>query len=78
MDQVSVVRPKVKVERPKARLDVLRQRMGALLQESPRWTGGKQRLTASQLHRRVVGYWLTLLRVSEPTQSDFHALPSSE
>ena len=40
---------------PQARLDVLRQRLGALLEESPRWTGGKQRLTATQLHRMVVG-----------------------
>ena len=40
---------------PQARLDVLRQRLGALLEESPRWTGGKQRLTATQLHRMVLG-----------------------
>lgn len=26
-------------------------RMKALLEDSPRWTGGKQRLTATQLHR---------------------------
>lgn len=35
-------------------LDAVRDRLDALLEESPRWTGGKQRLTATQLHRMVV------------------------
>jgi transposase len=35
-------------------LEAVRGRLEALLEESPRWTGGKQRLTATQLHRMVV------------------------
>jgi hypothetical protein len=35
-------------------LEAVRPRIEALLGESPRWTGGKQRLTATQLHRMVV------------------------
>jgi transposase len=35
-------------------LDAVRGRLEALLEDSPRWTGGKQRLTATQLHRMVV------------------------
>ena len=44
--------------RPVARsapvLEAVRPRLEALLGDSPRWTGGKQRLTATQLHRMVV------------------------
>ena len=44
--------------RPVARsapvLEAVRPRLEALLADSPRWTGGKQRLTATQLHRMVV------------------------
>ncbi len=44
--------------RPVARrspaLDGVRGRLEELLTDSPRWTGGKQRLTATQLHRMVV------------------------
>jgi transposase len=36
-------------------LDVVKPRIEALLGESPRWTGGKQRLTATQFHRLVRG-----------------------
>src|SRR2546422_7238144 len=35
-------------------LEVVGPRLEALLAESPRWTGGKQRLTATQLHRLLV------------------------
>lgn len=35
-------------------LEAVRPRIEALLGEAPRWTGGKQRLTATQLHRMVV------------------------
>jgi transposase len=34
--------------------EAVRPRIEALLSDSPRWTGGKQRLTATQLHRMVV------------------------
>lgn len=42
------------VERPRPVLDAVRGRLEALLEDSPRWTGGKQRLTATQLHRMLV------------------------
>jgi len=35
-------------------LDVVGPRIEALLAESPRWTGGKQRLTASRLHQMLL------------------------
>jgi transposase len=38
----------------------VRPRLEALLAESPRWTGGKQRLTATQLHRLLLGEGLTV------------------
>lgn len=34
--------------------DKVEARLHALLEESPQWTGGKQRLTATRLHRMVV------------------------
>lgn len=42
------------VARPSLALDGVRGRLEELLADSPRWTGGKQRLTATQLHRMVV------------------------
>jgi transposase len=38
-------------ERSRPTLEAVRGRLDALLQEAPRWTGGKQRLTATQVHR---------------------------
>src|SRR2546426_9179386 len=35
-------------------LEVVGPRIEALLAESPRWTGGKQRLTASRLHQMLL------------------------
>jgi transposase len=35
--------------------DRVRPRLEALLDEAPRWTGGKQRLTAARLHELLVG-----------------------
>src|SRR5579863_894028 len=32
----------------------VRRRLHELLEESPRWTGGKQRLTAARLHRMLL------------------------
>jgi len=40
--------------RPAPVLGAVRPRLEALLSDSPRWTGGKQRLTATQLHRMIV------------------------
>jgi transposase len=34
--------------------------LGALLADSPQWTGGKQRLTASRLHRMLLGEGFTI------------------
>lgn len=46
--------------RPASVHDGARERMEALLREAPRWTGGKQRLTATHLHRllRAEGFKL--------------------
>src|SRR3954466_5950962 len=41
-------------------LDRVKPRLEALLGESPRWTGGKQRLTAKQLHRLLLGEGLAV------------------
>jgi transposase-like protein len=45
-------------------------RMDALLKEAPRWTGGKQRLTATQLHRllRAEGIQVGVTLVKEYVQ----------
>lgn len=47
------------VRKPAARarpvLDGVRERIDAILAEAPAWTQGKQRLTATQLHRLLVG-----------------------
>lgn len=42
---------RVVTPRPTPALDRAAARMEALLTEAPKWTGGKQRLTATQLHR---------------------------
>ncbi len=39
--------------RPAPVLEAIRPRVEALLGDAPRWTGGKQRLTATQLHRML-------------------------
>jgi transposase len=41
------------VHRPRPALDRAQARMEQLLADAPRWTGGKQRLTARQLHRML-------------------------
>jgi transposase len=41
-------------QRQRPVLEAVRGRIDALLEDSPRWTGGKQRLTATQLHRMIV------------------------
>lgn len=46
---------RVPVDREKPVLERARARLDALLGESPRWTGGKQRLTATQLWRLLRG-----------------------
>jgi transposase len=40
--------------RPRPVFERVRARLAAILAESPRWTGGKQRLTATRLHRMLV------------------------
>lgn len=60
----------VRVERaPRRRLvwEKVRARLEALLAESPRWTGGKQRLTATRLHAMLVteGYEVGITTVKE-------------
>jgi transposase len=54
--------PGVRAEAPRGRpvLERVRPRLEALLAESPRWTGGKQRLTATQIHRLLLGEGLTV------------------
>ena len=44
-----------RVERASPVKDRVRPRLEALLDESPRWTGGKQRLTAARLYEMLVG-----------------------
>jgi hypothetical protein len=41
-------------------MDLVKPRLAALLAESPRWTGGKQRLTATRLHRLLLGEGLAV------------------
>jgi transposase len=47
-------RVRAPTERPKPVVDRIRPRLEALLTEAPRWTGGKQRLTAARLHRLLL------------------------
>src|SRR5579863_8795547 len=42
------------VLKPRPVLDAVRGRMGQLLGDSPKWTGGKQQLTAARLHQMLV------------------------
>jgi transposase len=59
------------VERERPKLEAVQQRMDELLDASGEWTGGKQRLTAAQLHRmledegREVGHTLVRAYVAE-------------
>jgi transposase len=48
------------VARARPVLDRVRPRIEGLLGDSPRWTGGKQRLTATQLHRLLRGEGLAV------------------
>jgi transposase len=41
-------------DRPRPVLDAVQARIDAMLADSPRWTGGKQRLTGTQVHRMLV------------------------
>jgi hypothetical protein len=40
----------------------------AILEESPRWTGGKQRLTAMRLHRMLVAEGFTVGKLAAEAQ----------
>ncbi|MBK8015102.1 MAG: IS21 family transposase [Deltaproteobacteria bacterium] len=46
--------------RPRPVWEKVQARFEALLQESPRWTGGKQRLTAARLHTMLVAEGLSV------------------
>jgi transposase len=54
--------PGMRAEAPRGKpvLERVRPRLEAMLTDSPRWTGGKQRLTASQIHRLLLGEGLTV------------------
>ncbi len=41
--------------RPRPRWELIKARLRELLETSPQWTGGKQRLTATRLHELLVG-----------------------
>lgn len=47
-------RPQKRRRRGHGRSDAVRERVDTLLTESARWTGGKQRLTATRLHELLV------------------------
>jgi transposase len=55
VEQGTAIGERAAVTRASPVLDLVKPRIEALLGESPRWTGGKQRLTATQLHRLVRG-----------------------
>jgi transposase len=56
-----------RVRRARPVWDKVKPRLEALLTESPRWTGGKQRLTAARLHAMLVteGYKVGITTVRE-------------
>src|SRR5919109_2972145 len=57
--------------RPKPVTEAVRARVEEILGDAPRWTGGKQRLTAQRLHRMLreegfsVGAWVVKRLVRE-------------
>lgn len=53
LDRPAPVRTE-RAARPRPRRDAVEARLLELLDQSPHWTGGKQRLTATRLHRMVV------------------------
>ena len=53
LDQAVPLRHGEVVPRPRPVWDAVAERVQALLVESVRWTGGKQRLTATRLHERA-------------------------
>ena len=54
VDQAAPVRKAEAAPRPRPVWDAVAERVQALLAESVRWTGGKQRLTATRLHELLV------------------------
>jgi transposase len=54
MDQAAPARRSEAVRRPRPVWDAVAERVQALLAESVRWTGGKQRLTATRLHELLL------------------------
>ena len=55
LDQAVPSRKPETAPRPRPVWDAVAERVRALLGESVRWTGGKQRLTATRLHELLVG-----------------------
>lgn len=55
LEQVAPVRRPEATTRPRQVWDAVAERVQTLLAESVRWTGGKQRLTATRLHELLVG-----------------------
>src|SRR5918994_2548295 len=55
LDQAVPSRQSETTPRPRPVWDAVAERVHALLAESVRWTGGKQRLTATRLHALLLG-----------------------
>src|SRR6202521_2688513 len=54
VDQAAPARKSAAAPRPRPVWDAVAERVQALLAESVRWTGGKQRLTATRLHELLL------------------------
>jgi transposase len=54
LDQAAPVRKAAATVRPRPVWDAVAERVQTLLAESVRWTGGKQRLTATRLHELLL------------------------
>ena len=54
VDQAAPIRKSEAAPRPRPVWDAVADRLQALLAESVRWTGGKQRLTATRLHQLLL------------------------
>lgn len=54
LGDVPPMRPK-RADRKRTVTDAARPRLHALLEEAPRWTAGKQRLTSQRLHQMLIG-----------------------
>src|SRR5579863_5064413 len=66
------------VDRPRPVFDAVRGRMAELLGDSPKWTGGKQRLTAARLHEMLVdeGHVVGVTAPPETLRREVDRLPA--